>query len=730
MASQMSPSWSTSAHYNRSRCPAPGPETIASRTSTAQHGADRGNRGMPGRWRPQPTSVLNPCGRPGPRARRSPATRNRARRHADRIRGGWRRSDARRRVAAPGRCAHQAGRTDAEDAQCQVQQRGAELQRRRGRGVRGPEPEGERHLGQRRPDRRRHVRRRAVRAPGPQRARRRGPHPGHARQPAQAQRCALHDLPRRQGRLGAARQRHRYPPARRTRLSAAACGWTSRACRSSTRPSSPFRSATSASPASCFRRSAPLRAAARRCRCRGTGTSRRTTTRRSCRRGISKRGGKLDSEFRYLSDLGRGSLEAEYLPDDQEFGDSRSYVHFIDRSDFTDTCGSTSTRRTSSDSALVRGLRPRPGRHEHQLPRTARPASPIWTQHWLAVLRAQNFQTIDDIGIPPELRPHTLLPQLAVHAGFPDQLAGLQLGLDLEVGDFAHNYEDLVTTGLRAWTSRRRFACRCAARASTWSRPLAGATRPIELDDTGPLLADDSPSRAAPIASVDGGLIFERPSGSRKQRLQTLEPRFMYLYVPFRNQDTLPVFDTGAGRSQSGAAVPHQSLRRRRPPQRCESGQRRRHLAAARRRHGQAVHLRHDRPGVLLRRAARRVAGRSAGGHRVLRHHRGARRHRVRQLERAAWACSGIRTRRARKKATCRCSTSPTFDRVVNVGYRFRRGSIEQVDGSLAWPIGKRLERLRAPRVFARGQTSRWISSRAWNTAPAAGGSAPSRAAT
>src|SRR6185436_1877957 len=52
---------------------------------------------------------------------------------------------------------------------------------------------------------------------------------------------------------------------------------------------------------------------------------------------FSKRGGKLDSEFRYLTDLGHGTLETEYLPDDQEFGDSRHYVRFVDRSDFTDT---------------------------------------------------------------------------------------------------------------------------------------------------------------------------------------------------------------------------------------------------------------------------------------------------------------------------------------------------------------------------------------------------------
>src|SRR5690606_31127532 len=31
----------------------------------------------------------------------------------------------------------------------------------------------------------------------------------------------------------------------------------------------------------------------------------------------------------------------------------------------------------------------------------------------------------------------------------------------------------------------------------------------------------------------------------------------------------------------------------------------------------------------------------------------------------------------------------PAHDRVANIGYRFRRGSIEQVDGSVAWPLGE-----------------------------------------
>jgi LPS-assembly protein len=48
----------------------------------------------------------------------------------------------------------------------------------------------------------------------------------------------------------------------------------------------------------------------------------------------------------------------------------------------------------------------------------------------------------------------------------------------------------------------------------------------------------------AEILSVDTGLVLERATGSHGQRLQTLEPRLLYLYVPRRNQDDFPVFDT------------------------------------------------------------------------------------------------------------------------------------------------------------------------------------------
>jgi LPS-assembly protein len=400
---------------------------------------------------------------------------------------------------------------------------------------------------------------------------------------------------------------------------------------------------------------------------------------------FSKRGGKLDTEFRYLTDFGRGTLDAEYLPDDDEFGDERSYVHFTDRSDFSDTLRFDVDASNVSDSAWFEdfGLGPE-GTSISYLERSA--SLTYLTQHWLAVLRAQNFQTIDDVGIPPELRPHTLLPQLAVHAGFPDQLAGLQLGLDLEAADFAHNYDDRVATGWRMDVAPEiRLPLRGAG---VYLEPSASwRYTAYRLDDAGLPGVDDSPTRSAPLMSVDGGLVFERLSGSRHQRLATLEPRFMYLYVPFRNQDDLPVFDTapadlnlvqlfrtnryvGADRlsdaNQISIGVTSRLLD-------AQSGEQ--FISGT---IGQAYYF--DEPRVALPDEVLDDPEFSDI---------------IAELDVTAygdWNVSmGVQwdpgeTRS--EKGDVRLQYKPEYDRVMNLGYRFRRGSIEQVDGSVAWPIG------------------------------------------
>jgi LPS-assembly protein len=56
-----------------------------------------------------------------------------------------------------------------------------------------------------------------------------------------------------------------------------------------------------------------------------------------------------------------------------------------------------------------------------------------------------------------------------------------------------------------------------------------------------------SMDRAVPILSVDSGVTFERLWKTRRLHkgfIQTLEPRLFYTYIPKRNQDDMPLFDT------------------------------------------------------------------------------------------------------------------------------------------------------------------------------------------
>ena len=394
----------------------------------------------------------------------------------------------------------------------------------------------------------------------------------------------------------------------------------------------------------------------------------------------SKRGARLDSEFRYLSPFGRGILTADYLPDDQQYGDSRLLAHFVDQSDFSRHLRLNIDAADVSDTQWFEdfGLGPE-GTSVSYLNRSA---NLIYLDNiWFASLLAQNFQiidtTIDDFD-----RPYTLLPQLAVHAHAPAQPFGLTLNFDGELSNFLR---DDGVTGLRMDVAPE---VRMPLRGSGLYLEPAASWRytTYDLDDTAPG-ADRTLSRSAPIFSVDGGMGFEKNWGEGGKRLQTFEPRFLYLYVPYRNQDALPVFDTdeadlnpvqlfrtnrfvGADRLSNANQVSVGFTSRL-----LDTATGQQFIAGT---IGQAIYF--DEPQVTLPGIPLDDTESSDI---------------VAELELTAfknWNVSaGVQWDPGdthSEKGDINIQYRPAFDRVVNVGYRFRRESIEQVDGSVAWPIG------------------------------------------
>ena len=80
---------------------------------------------------------------------------------------------------------------------------------------------------------------------------------------------------------------------------------------------------------------------------------------------------------------------------------------------------------------------------------------------------------------------------------------------------------------------------------SWYGRDWLGLNRGDSVNENTSFGYPRSQSRTVPIMSLDTGLIFERDTTLfGKASTQTLEPRLYYLYVPYRDQSKIPVYDT------------------------------------------------------------------------------------------------------------------------------------------------------------------------------------------
>jgi LPS-assembly protein len=402
----------------------------------------------------------------------------------------------------------------------------------------------------------------------------------------------------------------------------------------------------------------------------------------------AKRGFRLDTKFRYLTQMSRGFLDAEYLPDDPEYGDARSLFRLIDQSDFTDSLRLDIEATNVSDSEWFEDFALGPaGTSITFLDRFANLT--YLGENWRAMLRTQNFQVIDD-SIPQVDRPYTILPQLAVSGRWPEQVFGLTFGIDTEVGNFTHNFDREPYNLQTGWRLDVAPEIRMPLRgAGIFVEPAASFRYTgYRLDDDTAI--DDSPSRSAPIFSVDSGVIFERLSGSKQQRLHTIEPRLLYLYVPYRDQSDLPNFDTGvadlnlvqlfrtnryvgadrlADANQLSFGLTSRLLD-------ADSGEE--FIAAT---VGQAYYF--DVPRVLLPGETQDDTESSDI---------------IAELDLRAYGNWNIGMGVQWDPGDTRSEKGDVYlqyrlarDRVANVGYRFRRGSIEQVESSVAWPLTESL---------------------------------------
>jgi LPS-assembly protein len=252
---------------------------------------------------------------------------------------------------------------------------------------------------------------------------------------------------------------------------------------------------------------------------------------------LSRRGVQLGGEFRFLTESSHGQIEENFLPSDAvEHGD-RAFVHITDVTQlgtglrFDTDIESVSDSNYFSDFAV--------GADQTSVTFLERRAEILYHDDaWRIRAQFQNFQTIDT-AIDAGDRPYSRVPRVEAYGLFP-LFGKFEFALSSEVTNFLR---EVGPTGVRADISPElRWAERGAG---YFFEPVVGYHF-TQYDLENVAVGDPTtPSRALPYASLDSGLIFERDAGSHGQRTQTLEPRLAYTYIPYRNQNELPLFDTG-----------------------------------------------------------------------------------------------------------------------------------------------------------------------------------------
>ena len=395
-----------------------------------------------------------------------------------------------------------------------------------------------------------------------------------------------------------------------------------------------------------------------------------------------KRGLDAGATFRYLTRTNRGEIRANLLPGDMVRDTDRHWLRLRHRTELPAGWRLDLDAADVSDAEYFEDFAAgADGTSTAFLQRIARLS--YRDEHWRVRGEFQQFQTIDR-ALQPIDRPYAQVPRIAVRGeGRRDAGLPLSYSLDAEVVNFERD------TGITGWRTdaTSRIALDFGSPAY-YLRPAAGVRYTRCALDNVASGATTSPSRSLPFAALDAGLLLERPAVDGRVQRITLEPRLLYLWTPYRDQDDLPVFDTrvpdlnfvqlfrgeryvGADRVSDANQV---SLG---VTSRFYDGASGRQLLAAT--IGQTLHL--EAPRVRLPDEPRI----------------GSKSDLVAQLAVTRWqnfnVNLGVQWNPAQSRSErrqVRIQYRPQGDRALNLAYRFQDQRLEQTELSGAWPITRR----------------------------------------
>ena len=262
---------------------------------------------------------------------------------------------------------------------------------------------------------------------------------------------------------------------------------------------------------------------------------------------MSKRGLQLQGDFRYLGENYSGIDSLEYLNNDTNTDKRRYYANISHSHSFEGGWSASYNVEKVSDDQYFADMSTRIiNTSRVNLPQEGRVdyTSDVWRFNGLV----QKYQTLDKTNFPYER-----LPQLTLTANKE---------WDYVNTDFYSQYAYFNRNDRAPVAATGSRVVLYPSISAPFSQSYGFVTPKIGLHMTqyslknnnvavnGVTATNNSDSRVLPIASIDGGLYFERDfniaKNNHKQNAytQTVEPRLFYVYIPEQNQDLLPVFDS------------------------------------------------------------------------------------------------------------------------------------------------------------------------------------------
>ncbi|WP_435627833.1 LPS-assembly protein LptD [Candidatus Ferrigenium straubiae] len=252
---------------------------------------------------------------------------------------------------------------------------------------------------------------------------------------------------------------------------------------------------------------------------------------------MTKRGVLLNNEFRYLEPRYNGELHVDMLPSDALAKRSRSHISLMHNQTLAGGLNGYTNLQSVSDDAYFRDLG-NTVNATSQVNLLQEAGLSYGAGWWNATARVQRYQTLQDPAAPIGA-PYKRLPQLTLNA--QHSYSDVNLAFTSEFVDFAHptslNAQRLVLNPSVSYPLINDPAYYVTPKVALHSTYYA-----MGANNTGTL---PNSSRTLPLMSLDSGIAFERDWNLLGgDYVHTLEPRAFYVYVPYRNQDRLPNFDS------------------------------------------------------------------------------------------------------------------------------------------------------------------------------------------